>query len=756
MVKPGITLAFVCLVTVTACATQDAKRTGPQPESPPAISSQIARPGQPYVGAWLGDAEQGGATVLGVIAGPAAIAGLRRGDRIVEIDRIEVDAATAYGMIESSSPGDRLALVVMRDGKPVAMTLTVDTRERWATPGGFASIIPFSATGLPRPDDTSTGSRPTRESVLDQALASLPEVEPVAASLERMFVALAVDDTGYHKLPLIRSAFIDPAGMNHWSNALAQTLHPFDFERQAVIDTTCETLAMNCPAAAPEPEESVSLQAFARTVGDANARVRGAFAATGTERTLAHADLHYLMRTTAADRTLVGQADVLRGVRAMQLSMRLNAETLLQIAHDLIANIERIPDTSGQAHDAPASLKDIVEGSIIDFIPVDNGYVVIGGPGDNRYSMDRLYAVIDIGGNDVYEWPNVVPPETQTIVDLDGDDRYYAHSGGPGAGWLGVSVLLDVSGSDQYRSALGGCGAGAFGFGFLFDEAGADSYRCAAWSAGAGLYGAGVLVDRGEEADVYDSEVFSQGVGGPRGLGILIDAGGSDFYRANGPVQSAYDTQGSFMGFSQGVGVGIRPYDSGGVGVLLDFGGDDRYEGGEFSQGGGYYWGAGLLYDATGDDLYFGSRYAQGFAAHQAFGMLYDLSGDDVYWAMTAAAQGAAWDQSIAALFDGDGDDVYRAQTLSQGAAAQQSRALLRDVAGDDVYWSSGRNTQGAAGDNAYHFQPQNPVYSLGVLVDEAGDDRYTSGLLDGETLLRRNNKAPNGLGVAGIARDLP
>ena len=106
-------------------------------------------------------------------------------------------------------------------------------------------------------------------------------------------------------------------------------------------------------------------------------------------------------------------------------------------------------------------------------------------------------------------------------------------------------------------------------------------------------------------------------------------------------------------------------------------------------------------------------------------------------------------------LFEGGGDDTYRAQTLSQGAAAQQSRALLRDVSGDDAYWASGRNTQGAAGDNSYHFRESDPVYSLGILVDERGIDRYSSGVLNGETLLRRNTKAPNGRGVAGIARDL-
>ena len=752
--KPGITLSLICLVTVTACATPDAMQTGTQPDSSSLESSspQISRTGQPFAGVWLGDDDQGGAVVLGVVAGPAAVAGLQRGDRIVEVDRIEVDATTTYGMIESSSPGDRLALVVIRDGQPMAMTLEIDTRARWAAPGSFAATIPFDATGL---SGAHTGVASKSGGALSEAFAALPDAQPIDASLDRMFASLARDDTGFHKLPLIRTAFIDPEGMHRWRDALTQTLHPFEFERHAVFEAMCETLAIPCPPPTPESGTTASFQTFTLTVGKVNDRVRNVFAAAGADREQAHADLQYLMRTTAADRTLINQPDMLKGIRAMQLSMGVNIGSLLQAGRDLTVNAERLPDISGPARQPPADLQDSVKGSIVDFARIDGGYVVIGGPGDNDYNMDRLYAVIDVGGNDTYQWTSAIPLETQTVVDLNGDDRYRAESGGPAAGWLGVSVLIDLAGNDEYESALGGCGAGALGFGFLFDDAGADSYHCAAWSSGAGLYGAGALIDLGDDADVYESEAFSQGVGGPRGTGILIDAGGGDFYRANGPVPSAYGTAGSFMSFSQGVGVGIRPYDVGGVGILLDFGGDDRYEGGEFSQGGGYFWGVGLLFDASGNDLYYGNRYAQGFAAHQAFGMLADLSGDDIYWAMTAAGQGAAWDQSIAALFEGDGDDVYRAQTLSQGAAAQQSRALLRDVAGDDVYWSSGRNTQGAAGDNSYHFRPEEPVHSLGVLIDERGRDRYTSGLLNGETLLRLNTRAQNGRGVAGIARDL-
>ena len=176
----------------------------------------------------------------------------------------------------------------------------------------------------------------------------------------------------------------------------------------------------------------------------------------------------------------------------------------------------------------------------MDYAEIDGGYIVIGGPGPNRYRMDKLYAVIDIGGDDHYVWGAAAPLETQTVIDLAGNDRYEARLGGPGAGLLGASVLIDLAGDDTYTSALGGCGAGAFGFGLLFDAAGTDVYRCNAWSIGAGIYGAGVLIDAGDGSDTYMSHSLSQGVGGPAGVGLLIDAGGDDRYStglANGAVR---------------------------------------------------------------------------------------------------------------------------------------------------------------------------------------------------------------------------
>ncbi|UCH46550.1 MAG: PDZ domain-containing protein [Betaproteobacteria bacterium] len=747
--KSRVALTLVCLLA--ACATAEKQPAKEQPEPPP----QPSTPGIPFAGVWLAAPEPAeeqkadGARVLGVVAGPAAVAGLRANDLIVRIDNIEVDAARANAIISSALPGDRLVLDVVRNNEPMTLTMIIDSSERWLTPSSFTAGIPFAATGLSGPALQS-------DPVMPQILAAAPELEPIAVRMDRMFAELAQDDTGYHKLPLIRSAMLNPATMNRWRDDLTETLRPFELERSTVVEVMCDTLALACTGhTRPSTTNPVSLQQFAETINDANDQVRSLFDAARIDRATAYADLHYLMRTTAADRTLIGQPEAHRGIRAMQLSMRVDLSALLDTAGRVVSNSEQLPEASGASRQPPAELKGIVDGTIVDYKKIDDGYVVIGGTGTNRYDMNQLYAVIDAGGNDSYHWGDAVALETQTVVDLKGNDSYHAKAGGPGAGWLGVAVLIDVAGNDQYTSDLGGCGAGALGFGFLFDDSGNDTYRCAAWSAGSAIYGGGALVDQGEQTDVYGSQVFSQGVGGPRAIGILIDAGGGDVYRANGAVRSAYDTPGSFMAFSQGVGVGIRPYDFGGVGMLLDFAGDDRYEGGEFAQGGGYLWGIGLLRDESGNDLYYGDRYAQGFAAHQAFGMLTDLSGDDIYWGKSAATQGAAWDQSIAVLFDAEGDDVYRAHSLSQGAAAQQSRAVLHDAEGDDWYWSSARDTQGAAGSNNYHFRAEDPVYSLGVLLDERGEDRFSTGVDNGETRLRIRTGTVDGRGVAGVVVDL-
>ena len=81
----------------------------------------------------------------------------------------------------------------------------------------------------------------------------------------------------------------------------------------------------------------------------------------------------------------------------------------------------------------------------------------------------------------------------------------------------------------------------------------------------------------------------------PGGFAALIDRAGNDHYYCKGRDLGAYGTPGIFAGWGQGCGVGFRGIASGGVALMLDESGNDVYEAGNFSQGGGYYFGWGAL-----------------------------------------------------------------------------------------------------------------------------------------------------------------
>jgi hypothetical protein len=753
-IKPTRKSGAVRLLQLGVCAAGVALFSACAHFSPGGATApaKSAPAGVPYGGFALGQDAGGNPVILDILAGPAALSGLKPGDRIDLVAGEKVKAARLLELIHASSPGKKLPLRVLRDGRALDVDFIVGDWQQWATPAAYPQRVPFT--------EVPARSDPVWLDTVEAKMASVaPALMPERERLQKMFSDLARQHSGYNKLQLSRQALADPGTLIEWEHRLVTEMQPAAQARERVVPVLCEILMLDCnaihsgaPAAGGSPDGG-GLSAFAASIGATNRRVREAFA-PAFPRDQLFSDLRYLLEQTATRRTLIEQPDALKGIRAMQASMRVDFAALLDAFNQLIIAASHVPDPSrSAARKIPEALAAMVDGEILDFAEVDGGYVVIGGPGPNHYRMDRLYAVIDIGGDDRYTWGDGVPLETQVVIDYAGNDRYEARVGGPGAGWLGASVLLDMAGDDTYVSTLGGCGAGAFGFGLLFDAQGADTYRCDAWSTGAGIYGAGVLIDAGDGWDTYLSQSMSQGVGGPAGVGLLLDFGGDDLYRANGPVQSSYGTPTTYMSFSQGVGFGIRPYDHGGFGALLDFAGNDRYEGGEFSQGGGYFWGAGLLHDSSGNDFYYGGRYTQGFAAHQAAGLFSDLAGDDVYWAMRAAAQGAAWDQSVALMFDGAGNDFYRAESLAQGAAAQQSRAWLFDAAGNDVYWSSG-DSQGVAGDNSYHYVAGDPVYSLGVLLDGGGEDRYSSGLANGQVRIRHSADPANGRDNNGVAID--
>ncbi len=126
---------------------------------------------------------------------------------------------------------------------------------------------------------------------------------------------------------------------------------------------------------------------------------------------------------------------------------------------------------------------------------------------------------------------------------------------------------------------------------------------------------------------------------------------------------------------------------NGGVAVLLDAQGDDKYTCGLFGQGVGYWLGTGMLIDLAGRDRYLGHWYVQGASAHFAVGMLCDRDGDDRYTANQNMSQGAGhgrrhWDP-----------DRRRRWTMSTrvrrsawGASNAAGIGICIDKAGDDQY----------------------------------------------------------------------
>lgn len=376
--------------------------------------------------------------------------------------------------------------------------------------------------------------------------------------------------------------------------------------------------------------------------------------------------------------------------------------------------------------DPPAAAAGFIEGRVVEAVETDLGWIVVGGPGPNRYDMARVVGVYDPGGDDEYR-ASGLRVGSRAIIDLAGND---SHTGtpdqGPGGAILGASFIDDRAGNDRYEGELLACGAAIYGVSLLLDRDGHDIYAGREWSLGAGVYGAGMILDLGGGNDTYLGEFLCQGVGGPRGLGVLLDEAGRDLYRANGPKPSAYGTPAVFQAFSQGIGFGYRNHAAGGVGLLSDLGGDDRYEAGEFAQGGAYYYALGILHDASGRDLYYGNRYGQGFGVHQAHGVLADDEGDDTYWSMTAASQGAAWDVGAGLLIDRAGNDTYQADGLAQGGASMQGIAMLVDLSGVDRYSAGGGATQGQSGGDSYHHA-ETGAFSFSLLLDLGGEIDFSS-----------------------------
>jgi hypothetical protein len=425
-------------------------------------------------------------------------------------------------------------------------------------------------------------------------------------------------------------------------------------------------------------------------------------------------------------------------------------------AATLLAHFDVRPEFSPaleklEAEELPDALRGAVEGEVLATADVaELGWVVFGGRGANRYDLARVAAVLDLGGDDRYEWRHG-QAQHRLVVDVSGNDVHTGGELGP-AGSLGaIAVIDDHAGSDRYE---GGqlTGGAALGVSAIVDRSGDDHYAGGAWSLGASAGGAAVVVDMGG-TDRIHAEGMAIGVGGPSGVGAFVDLRGDDFATL-GTRPSVYGVAGEHAGFGMGFGLGFRLAAAGGVGAYVDFAGRDVRRSGEFSQGCGYYLGLGILFDGAGDDVSVCDRYGIGASAHQAAGFYLDVGGDDSYIARTAAHVGGAWDESLAVFVDAAGNDSYRLDGLAGGAAAQQAVGFAIDRAGDDLYRANG-GSLGACGSNEYHFDTSG-LGSFALFLDLGGVDLYPAGRSDGATVVSPESAAEMASGADSVFHDRP
>ncbi len=445
-----------------------------------------------------------------------------------------------------------------------------------------------------------------------------------------------------------------------------------------------------------------------RAVPEALAQRRQALAAFGDESQIPSA--------IAAALKLAQQTDVDDTV--LRLMDKLDLAALLSGGRSMAAAVDR----AAQALARPPSREFAFEWDT----PL--GKVALNGSQTNTYPAGAYLLVIDTGGNDHYGAgvaATAAACPVSVALDCAGDDVYDAGDAfAVATGVVGYAFLRDAGGNDTYRGGVG-LGAGIFGIGMLADLSGADSYGGRELTQGAGCFGIGALVD-GAGDDRYQCLTQSQAYGAPQGFGLLVDREGSDQYDADDTniVNPSPQTKDHNVSLAQGAGFGRRAHPgdghslAGGIGLLVDGAGDDRYHCGVFGQGVAYWYSTGLLVDLAGNDSYEGIWYVQGSAAHYAVAALCDLGGNDHYLAAITQSQGQGHDYSLGSLHDAAGDDVYECPGDALGFGLWNGIGVFRDGGGNDAY-KTGPAALGCVGDS----RPENSC--LAFFLDEGGDDAY-------------------------------
>ena len=336
-------------------------------------------------------------------------------------------------------------------------------------------------------------------------------------------------------------------------------------------------------------------------------------------------------------------------------------------------------------------------------------------PGVQGGAVMGVSMLLDLEGDDVYTAGDVAQGSALAgvgiLIDYAGNDRYWGGRRVQGHALGGLGLLVDRAGRDNYHAAMWAQGfGGPLGFGLLDDLTGDDHYYCGGfypnsykpetpgyegWGQGVGAGirqcacgGIGVILD-GEGDDVYEFDYLSHGGGYWCGVGFARDFGGNDKRLI---CRKAFD-------------------------------GDERTE--ELFQRFGCGWGChyalGFLFDDAGDDVYEGTIMGTGMAWDCSVGVLCDFGGNDRYEAAGGLTQGTGAQAGLGILFDYKGDDVY----LGDGQGYAPPSISYHDVP------RCGGNFSfliDYGGNDSYGCEAQNNMciqrgWSGGFLIDRPGHD---------------------------------
>lgn len=689
---------------------------------------------------------------------PASICGLHDNDIIVRADNILVpNKDSLSSVLAKKTPGDKFQLKLVRCNDTISVILVLGRRESFQSSmhQGKRTKFPSSA------DSIFANWRDCNDSIL-YIISTMLDTSGLDSNYRCLVSAFGEEVAQYqpqYLLNYVASALLEPASTHfvaqHAFSHLPETQEQAwnIFEKSAgVIDCDFNfiyqdtiTDDFDCIIDGIRRANAYCDSAFANIEPDAKSKLANIapFLLTTFSKSI------YIDEQEQNDDLLDAYLDGIATTKDIDYeNIVISGHILAQITKHMY---NHRPTFSFQAKDVE---NDILMDTILavsftknehgEQVPLYGRVVVSGYAGKTYYGSAAIW--IDLGGDDVYFGLQGLPVHIHNIneyvydhgrvslfIDMDGNDKYFGNSFmSMSSAVLGSSVFADFAGDDEYFSEKLGCGSSFCGVSAHFDCSGNDVYSGAECVQGFGIFGIGALMDF-QGNDIYKGTRYAQGVGVTKGCGILYDFDGDDIYTSQYAYANTYGNDASWEGWSQGVGVGLRNIEAGGIGILRDFAGKDSYTAGNFSLGAGYFFGFGAFRDDKGNDVYRGNRYTMGAAAHQAASYFYEGFGDDDYAGAEAAHLGGNWDIASTVFIDAHGNDKYVGGGISLGSGSQNSFSFFADLDGNDTYQCP-ETALGASNGNSYH--KNFTCKSLGLFFDGRGVDDFSRSLAK-----RKNNK---------------